>query len=88
MDTIDALNDDQEQKNDTSLKLLEQEPNVIKKMGTFKTFFAGIKAYCAITVLLLPRSFANGGYILSPLAMVCACFFESFCAARLATVAF
>ena len=56
-------------------------------MGTCKTFFAILKAYCAINVLLLPCSFANGGYILSPCAMVLACFFEGLCAARLTTVA-
>ena len=57
------------------------------KMGTFGTFFAIIKAYCAINVLLLPRSFANGGYLLSPLAMIFACVFETMCAVRLTTVA-
>jgi len=56
-------------------------------MGTCETFFAVIKAYCAINVLLLPRSFANGGYMLSPLALMVACFFESLCAARLSSVA-
>ena len=56
-------------------------------MGTFKTFFAVLKAYCAINVLLLPCSFANGGYLLSPIAMIVACFFEALCAARLTSVA-
>ena len=59
----------------------------IKKMGPVKTFFAIIKAYCAINVLLLPRAFANGGYLLSPIAMMTACFFEALCAARLTSVA-
>lgn len=57
------------------------------KMGTTKTFFAVMKAYCAINVLLLPRSFVNGGYLLSPLAMMVAFFFESLCAVRLTNVA-
>ena len=55
----------------------------IKKMNTTETVFAVVKAYCAINVLLLPRSFANGGYMLSPIAMMVACFFEALCAARL-----
>lgn len=59
----------------------------VKKMGTCKTFFAICKAYCAINVLLLPRSFVNGGYMLSPIAMAVAVFFESLCAVRLTTVA-
>lgn len=56
-------------------------------MGPVKTFFAIIKAYCAINVLLLPYSFAQGGYILSPCAMALAVFFEALCAARLTKVA-
>lgn len=59
----------------------------IRKMSTCKTFFAVAKAYCAIGILIMPRSFVNGGYLLSPLALFTACFFESLCAARLATVA-
>ena len=55
----------------------------VKKMNTTETVFAVVKAYCAINVLLLPRSFANGGYMLSPIAMMVACFFEALCAARL-----
>ena len=57
------------------------------KMGTLATCFAVMKAYCAINVLLLPCSFANGGYVLSPIAMLVAVSFESLCAARLTTVA-
>ena len=56
-------------------------------MGTLGTCFAVMKAYCAINVLLLPCAFANGGYLLSPIAMVVAVCFESLCAARLTTVA-
>ena len=56
-------------------------------MGTFTTFFAVLKAYCAINVLLLPRSFVNGGYMLSPLALIFATSFETLCAVRLTTVA-
>lgn len=57
------------------------------KMGPMKTFFAIVKAYCAINVLLLPYSFAQGGYILSPCAMALSLFFEALCAARLCKVA-
>ena len=59
----------------------------IKKLSNFKTYFAVCKAYTAINVLLLPRSFANGGYILSPIALFVACAFETLCAARLSSVA-
>ena len=56
-------------------------------MTTFQTFFAIVKAYCAINVLLLPAAFANGGFLLSPFAMALALFFETLCAVRLTSVA-
>ena len=67
---------------------ISQNGSVIaKKMGPFKTYFAVIKAYCAINVLLLPRSFVNGGFVLSPIALLVAGFFETLCALRLTQVA-
>ena len=56
-------------------------------MGPVATFFAIVKAYSAINVLLLPLAFSEGGYILAPCAMAFACFFEALSAARLSTVA-
>ena len=56
-------------------------------MGPWMTLFAIMKAYCAINVLLLPCSFVKGGWLLAPLAMITACFFETLCAYRLAEVA-
>ena len=56
-------------------------------MGTFKTFMAMCKAYCAINVLLLPKAYAQGGYILAPLALMTACFFEALAAVKLAQIA-
>ena len=45
------------------------------------------KAYCAINVLLLPKAFSKGGYIISPLAMAIGCFFETYSAVKLARIA-
>ena len=59
----------------------------LRKMGPCETFFAIAKSYCAVGILLLPKSFVNGGFVLSPLALFTACFFESMCAARLTSVA-
>jgi hypothetical protein len=56
-------------------------------MGKVATFFAIVKCYTALNVLLLPRSFVNGGYLLSPAAMLVAVFFEGLCAVRLANAA-
>ena len=58
-----------------------------KKMSPTKTFFAILKAYCAINCLLLPMSFGEGGYILGPSAMFIALFFQCLSAAQLTTVA-
>ena len=64
------------------------QPDIkVKKMGCFETYIAMIKAYCAINVLLLPKAFANGGFILSPTALLVATIFEALCAVRLALVA-
>jgi len=64
-----------------------QTTNKTKKMGTTAAFFAIMKGYCAINVLLLPLSFSKGGYILSSCAMLIALFFESMSAAKLTTIA-
>lgn len=46
-----------------------------EKMSRMQTFFAMLKCYCAINVLLTPKSFANGGFLLSPIALIFACIF-------------
>lgn len=56
----------------------------MKKLTVFQAYFALLKAYCAINILLLPKSFRNGGYALSPLSLMMACLFESTCAIKLA----
>lgn len=52
-------------------------------MNMFQAYFALLKAYCAINILLLPKSFRNGGYVLSPITLICACIFEGTCAIKL-----
>ena len=56
-------------------------------MGRVQTFFAVLKAYCAINVLLLPLSFSKGGYILAPISMLIALFFQGLSAVNLTRVA-
>lgn len=48
----------------------EPEP---KKMNEFETFIAVIKGYCALMILILPRSFVNGGYLFSPMCLIISC---------------
>lgn len=56
-------------------------------MGTFYTYIAVFKAYMAINILLTPRAFVNGGYILSPFALAIAFTIEAFSSVRLMNVA-
>ena len=56
-------------------------------MSNIRTYFALVKAYMAIGILLTPRSFVNGGYVLSPLALIVATAFECFSSMRLVNVA-
>ena len=66
---------------------LDNQQAKAKKMPPTQTFFAIVKAYCAINVLLLPMSFGEGGYILAPIAMLIALFFQGLSAAQLTSLA-
>jgi len=52
-------------------------------MNSCQAYFALLKAYCAINVLLLPKAFKNGGWFLSPIALIISCTFEGTCAIKL-----
>ena len=56
-------------------------------MDNLRTYFALVKAYMAISILLTPRSFVNGGYLLSPFALAIACAIESLGSVRLVHIA-
>ena len=56
-------------------------------MDNLRTYFALVKAYMAINILLTPRSFVNGGYLLSPFALIIACAIESFGSVRIIHIA-
>ena len=70
----------------TSFEMNPKE-RAVPKMSKLGAYFALLKAYCAVNVLLLPLSFVNGVYLLSPIAILVACFFETLCAVRLSHVA-
>ena len=55
-------------------------------MNKCQSFFALCKLYCAINVLLVPKAFANGGYLASPIIVLISCSFQSACAIRLTHV--
>ena len=57
-------------------KSSEEEPKGkkgVQKMSNIQSFFAVCKCYCAINVLLTPKAFTNGGYLLSPIILLVAC---------------
>ena len=43
-----------------------------------------IKGYCAMVILILPKSFENGGYIASPLTLIISAVASTVCALKLA----
>lgn len=52
-------------------------------MNAFETYIALIKGYCALMILVLPRSFANGGYIFSPMALIISGYIQCISALKL-----
>ena len=82
---LNESNDDDTKVDDCDSK--GEEVRVVAKMSNLRTYFALVKAYMAINILLTPRSFVNGGYFFSPIAMIIATIFESFSSVRLVNVA-
>jgi len=52
-------------------------------MDTFQTYAAICKGYCAINILILPKQFDNGGWLLSLIAVFVAFFLVLNCALKL-----
>lgn len=57
--------------------------NKMAKMSRSATFFAICKGYCAINILILPKNFSNGGWLVGVLSVFLACFLVLFCARKL-----
>jgi len=45
----------------------EKEP--VKKMSNYLTYFSLLKGYCGLMVLVVPHSYARGGWLFSPISM-------------------
>ena len=56
-------------------------------MDNVRTFFAIIKAYMIINILITPKGFANGGFFFSPFMTILACGIEMFSTLRLVNIA-
>jgi hypothetical protein len=54
-----------------------------KLMTDFETFIAVCKCYCAINILILPKNFSNGGYIVGIASVVIAGALVYYCALKL-----
>ena len=54
-----------------------------EKMDSVQTFFAICKCYCAINVLVTPKSFRNGGYLFTPISLILAGALQCYCAIKL-----
>lgn len=62
---------------------VEKQVEQTRKLSYFETYIALIKGYCAIAILMLPKSFANGGYGVSPLFIAGNAVVSTVCVAKL-----
>ena len=68
----------------TGSPLGSQQSLAERKMSAFETYIALIKGYCVLLVLILPKSFANGGFLASGFLLVLSGFFSAASACLLA----
>ena len=66
-----------------SYTLTEGPENSNKKMSDFYCFMAICKGYCAINILILPKNFSNGGWLVGILAINFAMVFVTVTALKL-----
>ena len=64
----------------------EKVKSKVKKLGPATTFLTLLKGFVASAVLYLPKSFVNGGYGFSILALVFSCIVTTYCSMLLLAV--
>ena len=64
----------------------EKSKSVVNKLGPCNTFLTLVKGFVASAVLYLPKSFVNGGYGFSILALIVSCVVTIHCAMLLLQV--
>ena len=52
------------------VKLMNESVEKVKKLSPIETYIALIKGFCALSPLLLPKAFVNGGYGISAIFMI------------------
>jgi proton-coupled amino acid transporter len=64
-------------------RIMKQDLKKVGKIGPVKTYFALLKGYCAIVILIIPKAFQNGGWLFSALALLFSCFLTTICTLKL-----
>ena len=64
---------------DSNIEGLKFNAKKSQKLNSWQTFISLIKGYCAIVVLILPKSYQNGGYAVSSLTLVLSCIVSTYC---------
>lgn len=54
-----------------------------QKLSNFECYIALVKGYCAILILVLPRSFATGGFACTAVLVLASGVISTFCASLL-----
>jgi amino acid permease len=58
----------------------------VKKLSPCETYIALLKGYVAISLLTMPKAFANGGYIFAPLCETFAAILTTYSVTKLVDV--
>lgn len=64
-------------------RIMKQDIKKVGKIGPIKTFFALLKGYCAIVILIIPKAFQNGGYLFSAITLLISCMLTTICTLKL-----
>jgi len=68
------------------VRRLEQHREKVKKLSPAETYLALIKGYCAVSVVLIPKAFVNGGWGASTIFLVSSGVLSLVCCLKLADV--
>ena len=88
-DTTATYSDIESERKSASMQFKKDRKGKLKgTMSDFDVFVALFKSYCAINVLILPKNFENGGWLVGLLAIVFGGCLVCFCAHKLVQCAF
>ena len=58
----------------------------LRKLTPFETYVALIKGYCSISILLMPKAFVGGGWLVSAVFEILSAAFSTYCVTKLVQV--